>query len=228
VHSLVRQMDSGVGQLILVGGLALVVFRPNDLPVLARGAGHLAGTAVRVLRRARESAARTLREDGGAGSATAVFTARRQLARSVKAADAISSTLRREVGPLGFDPRQFMLDDDDGKSSHRPAQQDVKGREGSMHVGLGPAEQLARHGRPARPAMVVQENVFVATEVEPADESARLTPIFPHALQASTGADIVSSAIENAALAAMHERVLSSQASLLSPSRPPPQSPQCR
>jgi hypothetical protein len=181
----------------------LVLFRPHDLPKLAYLAGRGAGATIRTLRHARASALSSLSNDAGD-----VSDARTRLQRSVRAVDAIANTLRREVGAVGFDPRQFVLAGDEerkrkradgGMGAQDPRQSEAWERRGNS--------ALVGSANPSMSVMVVQSNEEAAASFRATRASRNLIAVDASALSSVTGSDIVSAAIENAALAAVQARM---------------------
>lgn len=95
-----RVMDSSAGQLFMIAGLGMVIFRPADVPILARGAGRLVGSAVRALTRMRSAVS--------ASQSTELTSAREQLMRAVRAVDSVTGRVRREITPLGLTTRNLV------------------------------------------------------------------------------------------------------------------------
>lgn len=172
-------MDGIPGTLVVLT-VGLFVFRPNELPGLARTAGRVVGAGVRGLRRGREAALRATADVSNESSPFSKDT-RQRIHESIRAVEALQSRVRREVGTLRLDPRSILLREHEA-SSPQPVATKTNVLDGSRVTTVARSANISDHPKRKSIASTGSE----------------------------AGADVVSAVIEEAAFAEQKRRVLKS------------------
>lgn len=188
---------SGLGSVLVLAGLGALIFRPKDLPIFARGAGRVLGSGVRAVRRARAAALEVAADSESSGTRT-------RLATAIRSVDTIGTTLRREIGGVGFSPRAYAAralreeqskrDRPGGKEGKGGASTGARGDMGGK--GLDSAMKITRHG---------------SAGVDGGERNSGMVRTAPVARvdgAGETGADVVASLLQEAAFAAQHARIV--------------------
>lgn len=100
---------SDTGGFVAIALLGLVLFRPRDVPFIARSAGRAAGISVRGLRRLRRALEKVVAEGQRSADGNADLRGiREQLSSSLAQFDSLASTVRRDMAEVPLSPAALM------------------------------------------------------------------------------------------------------------------------
>lgn len=183
-------MESASGSFLLIITSALLLFRPKDVPIIARNAGRLVGLTVRGLKRGRDFVDEAIKESTQPSTKNSeLMNVSDQLKSSYSIVSDLASTVRRDMADVHTTPVSFIRSRIRAATSAKPAN-----------------AKDSKRGDNRPPLSNTPSQVDVQSP-QPTAEISKQSPSSSSSSTAAAGADFIARSIEEAALAKQQRKI---------------------
>lgn len=193
--------DSMTGSFLLLSAVALLLFRPKDVPMLARNAGRIVGVTVRSMKKMRDIADAAVQK--GAKESTknpGLAKLGQQLRSSYSIFSDLASTVRRDMADVPISPVSYL------RSRMRASSGNASTAVGQFDADPASAQLQIQPKNPKHDSSAYEPPpLSSATANGPSSVSNFTSSNQP---PAAAGADFIARSIQEAALAEQKRKIL--------------------
>lgn len=192
-------MESASGSFLLLITSALILFRPKDVPIVARNAGRLVGLTIRGLKRGRDFVDEAIKQSTQPSSKNSdLSNVSEQLKSSYSIVSELASSVRRDMVDMPTTPASFIRSRFRAVTSAEPSSNTNGSIQSDKHPSLRKPQSQVDVESPQPSAGTSEQSPSLLSS----PTKAETTP--------AAGADFIARCIEEAALAKQQQKIFPS------------------